>query len=804
MNILLIAQEPPLDDSQVATGNAIRAAQLTACLVDAGHGVRHVWMAAAGENVDRDISFDSRDSLRDLLQRCGPDAVLVSYWELLDLFPFDYPAPVILDFIAPRPLEDLFENPGLVHHNLHRLKVNLSKADLLLTGNEAQKNLLLLTLLEGRVDLRSEAGALVVPLAARPAGAPRSDPEESGWTLVAGGVDWPWRRAGPYIEALEAPLAECASPARLIRFGGSYRLHDTGEARDPDVKPLVPYGEYSQWLLDHAHIGLELAEDNVERRVSQSFRTLDFLRHGLPVVCNAYLPIADSIGRFDAGWLVAGPDELPQLLRQILSDPQAWRQKSRNAARLAGQELDPDRAGAPLLAWLANAHKARRFASPPPDPPALAVPPWPQRIKRLLNIRNLLPGGLVFQLQRKLFGGRREQGVVMVSRGDLFPADHGAAVKIVETARGLSRNGRPVALVTDDRRFWWQLEDGQLRRRRVPFWVRLLSLPGILSKALHYSKDIPQSNAFLYLPLTDGSFFWRTLYAGRRVGAAVLQAEFPAYVRPCLPAGRILDAHVVLVQHNVEYARIRAQVPELTEEQYRRYRAIEIDLCNQCAAVICVSDNDRQRLAEDGVRLHLLHTIPHGVDLEGFRQPALATVRDQFGIAADATLLVYHGTYAYWPNLEALQVFADELLPRLDQLGLHCHVLAIGREPPATSPHPRIHLTGSVDSIAPWLKAADIAVVPLLEGGGTRMKIIDCFAAHLPLISTSKGIEGIPVVNGREALVIDDWDAMAAAIVMLRQQPARAGALADAGRQLAMSLDWKAIAARYLELFDGL
>ncbi len=84
------------------------------------------------------------------------------------------------------------------------------------------------------------------------------------------------------------------------------------------------------------------------------------------------------------------------------------------------------------------------------------------------------------------------------------------------------------------------------------------------------------------------------------------------------------------------------------------------------------------------------------------------------------------------------------------------------------------------------------------------MKIIDCFAAHLPLISTSKGIEGIPVVHGREALVIDDWDAMAAAIAMLREQPERARALADAGRKLATSLDWKAIAARYLELFDRL
>jgi glycosyltransferase involved in cell wall biosynthesis len=800
MKILLIAQEPPLDRNAVATGNAIRAHQLSTGLTAAGHEVMHVWQAAdhaRGEG----RTFQSRDALRDLLQRHQPDSVLVSYWELLDLFPFEYPNPVILDFIAPRPLEDLFEHPGQVHHNLHRLKVNLSKVDLLLTGNEAQKNLLLLTLLETRVDLRSEAGVAVVPLAAEPAGMPRSDPEANGWTLVGGGVSWPWRRAEEYYAALEPLLSEPKPAVRLARFGGGYRLHGHAVVDNPAARPLEPYARYSEWLLENAHIGLELAADNVERRVSQSFRSLEFLRHGLPLVCNSCLPIAAGVARHDAGWLIDTPQELPRLLRKVFADPAAWRQKSKNAARMTAEELQPAKACAPLIEWLRHAHKVKRFAPEEPAVPELAIPPWPQRLNRMLDFRRLLPGGLIFQLQRKVFGGRRDNGIVVVSRGDLFPADHGAAVKIVETARGLSKNGRPIALVTDHRRYWWSVEGGRLERRRMPLWVRMLSLPGLVTKALHYSKDIPQSNAFLYLPLTDGSFFWRALYAGRKVGAAVLQAEFPAYVRPCLPAGRVLGAHVVLVQHNVEYERIKAQVAELTEEQYRRYRAIEIDLCNRCAAVICVSDNDRQQLARDGVRLQRLHTIPHGVDLEGFEQPALSTVREQFGIGPNATLLVFHGTYAYWPNLEALQVFADELLPRLDALGLDCHVLAVGREPPSASPHPRIHLTGSVDAIAPWLKAADIAVVPLLEGGGTRMKIIDCFAAHLPVISTSKGIEGIPVVNGKDALIIDDWDEMAAAIVRLRNHPDEAADLAKAGHALATGLDWTAIAARYLDLY---
>jgi glycosyltransferase involved in cell wall biosynthesis len=109
-----------------------------------------------------------------------------------------------------------------------------------------------------------------------------------------------------------------------------------------------------------------------------------------------------------------------------------------------------------------------------------------------------------------------------------------------------------------------------------------------------------------------------------------------------------------------------------------------------------------------------------------------------------------------------------------------------------------------VESVAPWLKAADLAVVPLLEGGGTRMKIIDCFAAGIPLISTTKGIEGIPVINRKQALIIDDWDEMAAAIRELTRVPSKAGAMVEAASEMAAELDWKTIALRYIEVYESL
>ncbi len=302
--------------------------------------------------------------------------------------------------------------------------------------------------------------------------------------------------------------------------------------------------------------------------------------------------------------------------------------------------------------------------------------------------------------------------------------------------------------------------------------------------------------------IPDSSFFWHCLYAGKQLNAGILQAEFPAYAKPCIEARNILNASVVLVEHNVEYARLKAQVAELSDEQFRNLQAIEIDLCNRSDAVVCVSDNDRQQLLSDGVKPELLSTIPHGFDPEPYKLPAIGSLREDFGLPDDAVLIAFHGTFSYPPNRDAITVFAEILLPQLASSRYPFHVIAIGRNPPAKSPHPNIHFTGSVDEVGPWLKACDLAVIPLREGGGTRMKIIDCFAAGLPVVSTSKGIEGIPVVNGREAFISDDWLSITNEIIELAESKEHRQKLSTAAMEFAAEMDWKSLGKRYLSIFS--
>jgi len=819
MQILLITQEPPLASDTVATGNAIRTRQLVHALQRAGHTLSQTWLDAVdGTHPD---AFSSRDELAATITRQQPDAILVSYWELLDLLPFELPQAVILDFVAPRPLEILFEHPELVKPELQRLQANLTKCDVVLTGNESQRDLLWFTLLQAGFDLRGCSPVLVVPLSAEPAGKPESDPSVDGWTLVSGGVHWPWRNSDDYWQAIQDMKSQSADAApRLVLFGGPYRWQEkkpssvnaeTKEQNPADAEAagqyqtngLAPYSHFSRFLLESAHIGLEVAQANIERTYSQSFRSLEFLRHGLPLICNDYLPIAALVERYKAGWTVKGPDEIADLLRKIMKDPGEWKTRSDNAIRLVEEVLNPDKTVMPLLNWLEMPAKAPQLPVQP-QPAASVVlgkPPWQERLRRQLYLVRRVA-------LARLFGTARAKGpgdnVIIVTRSDLFPSDHGAAVKNVETARGLSQHDYMVGIVSDDRRNWWIFENGEVQHCRLPFWLRLLSLPRPVTRLLHFSKELPESNSFLYLPYTDSSFFWHCLYAARKLNAGILQAEFPAYAKPCIEAREIVNAAVVLVEHNVEYARLKAQVAELTEEQFQNLRAIEIDLCNRSDAVVCVSDNDRQRLLSDGVKPELLHTIPHGFNPEPYKLPAKESLQKDFDLPENAVLIAFHGTFSYPPNRDALQVFADILLPQLQHSRHSFHVIAIGRNPPVESIHPNIHFTGSVDEVGPWLKACDMAVIPLREGGGTRMKIIDCFAAGLPVISTSKGIEGIPVVNGREAFVCNEWLGIANRIMELADSEEIRQQLVSAALEFTAGMDWKSLGKRYLDIYSAI
>jgi glycosyltransferase involved in cell wall biosynthesis len=115
-----------------------------------------------------------------------------------------------------------------------------------------------------------------------------------------------------------------------------------------------------------------------------------------------------------------------------------------------------------------------------------------------------------------------------------------------------------------------------------------------------------------------------------------------------------------------------------------------------------------------------------------------------------------------------------------------------------------VQLTGFVDDIRPEVAGAAACVIPLREGGGTRLKILEALALGTPVVSTGKGAEGLAVTAGEHLLLADDPAGFARATLrLLRDEPLRRR-LAENGRRLVeRAYDWRQIGREYVELIES-
>jgi glycosyltransferase involved in cell wall biosynthesis len=115
---------------------------------------------------------------------------------------------------------------------------------------------------------------------------------------------------------------------------------------------------------------------------------------------------------------------------------------------------------------------------------------------------------------------------------------------------------------------------------------------------------------------------------------------------------------------------------------------------------------------------------------------------------------------------------------------------------------PSITITGAVEDTRPYTCAADVYVVPLRMGGGTRLKLLEALALQTPIVSTTLGAEGFAVKSGQELLLADEAATFANAVVELMADRDRARALGVAGRAFAVQhYDWQRIVPQFEEIY---
>ncbi len=159
--------------------------------------------------------------------------------------------------------------------------------------------------------------------------------------------------------------------------------------------------------------------------------------------------------------------------------------------------------------------------------------------------------------------------------------------------------------------------------------------------------------------------------------------------------------------------------------------------------------------------------------------------------------IVFSGTLEYEPNRTAVRYFSSQIWPVLERMWPNLKWRLVGRAPEAVARYirgcPRIECTGAVDDAIAHLATAKVAVVPLLSGSGTRLKIIEAWAAGTPVVSTSLGAEGLPALDGQNMLLADGSESFTRAVSRLLEFAGERERIGRAGRaQYEREFTWDA------------
>ena len=231
----------------------------------------------------------------------------------------------------------------------------------------------------------------------------------------------------------------------------------------------------------------------------------------------------------------------------------------------------------------------------------------------------------------------------------------------------------------------------------------------------------------------------------------------------------------------------------------RRLGALERSRLPNFDRVYVGSPADARWLESRTSRLIEIRVLPNVVDLPDI-------VRGPRGPGPVRFLFV--GALGYYPNIDALRLLVERVLPRL-----HAHragrfeLHVIGRGAPRWLTRdlgrtPGVVHHGPVASLAPYYAAADAVVAPLRAGGGTRIKLLEAFAHRVPVISTTIGAFGLDVQHGRHLSIADDADTFTAACAQFIDDPTSGTDLALHARHYAATHHPPASFARALAAGD--
>jgi len=270
---------------------------------------------------------------------------------------------------------------------------------------------------------------------------------------------------------------------------------------------------------------------------------------------------------------------------------------------------------------------------------------------------------------------------------------------------------------------------------------------------------------------------------------------------------------LVLDQHNVVY-RIPERMAEGAQNSFiravlmreaRLTASYEVAACEQFDQVVWVTREDSaafhqllvtanqknkitlRRLSAKGdtTASKTLHSmIPICLDRQDIRPVDRLT---------EQPAILFLGGMHWPPNLQGVRWFIQNVFPVLQVQIPDVHLYVVGKSPPTNLVSiPGVEFTGYQENAQPYWEQSRVFIVPLLAGGGMRVKILDAWAHGIPVVATSIGAEGINYHNRDDILIADSPEDFAASLSEIIKDARFAERISKNGRnQLERLYEWK-------------
>jgi len=372
-----------------------------------------------------------------------------------------------------------------------------------------------------------------------------------------------------------------------------------------------------------------------------------------------------------------------------------------------------------------------------------------------------------------------------------YPPSHGGAQRVYNAVKFLSRRHDVVLISFVER--WDE-------------FAHEAALKAVCSE-VHLVMRRPDGRRFL--PAADPWCEFRVSEMASRVQSVldshdfdVIHSEWPQMAQyvpeKCSSVTSLAEVEVSFVSRWRTFRNARSLGVKLVAlANWAETLASELSECSRFDLVFTMSEKEA-RLLRSYSRAINVTVFPNGIDTSGI-SPVNPT-------RSNGNALLFVGSFRHPPNVEGIHWFCQRVWDNVRRAVPDASLLIVGSHMPESvlrlGTRPGIRMLGYADDLRVCYQSSAVALVPILTGSGTRIKILEALAYGVPVVSTSVGAEGIALSDGEDVLLADSPEAFSECIVRLLNDAGLRHRISVAGRQLVEDkYDWKTIVDQVTECY---